>query len=281
MTTYQMPVRCPACRHGNPPDSRFCRACGFPVAGATVTSRPGEGTRVEHRDQRRQASPGAARTKSAPAQRRWLPVVAIVVLLAIAGGTAAVMIAARPRGSHNETTDARKAAWPAPKLANGRPQAASPTPSPTASSTATSAPYNEGAYLASPPTGWPIVENAKQMPGYVESKWHSPSDSHELVKVDVSPASGLSPAASAAPIHADLLREPGYKEVKFAPDSLRQVPSSLEWVFEVPGSERIDWFFSDCGHDFAVLGAAGPREFASLLPTFRSFAESVRGACNS
>jgi hypothetical protein len=141
------------------------------------------------------------------------------------------------------------------------------------------APYDEGGFTASPPSGWLIVEDAQQMPGYVESKWHSPGNPNDLVKVDISPATGLPPAQAAAQVHADLLREQGYHQVTFGPGSLTQHAPSVEWIFTLPGSERVDWFFSQCGHDFAVLGSTAPGSFNQLLSSFTSFAESVQATC--
>jgi hypothetical protein len=203
--------------------------------------------------------------------------------IAVAATAAAIVVV---RSNHDKSSSPRQVA------ATASTGSASPTTTPSAaSSTSTTAtnsastadsstvPYNEGDFTASPPAGWVIVEDGQQMQGYVESKWHNPGNPSELVKVDRSPTSGLPSAQAAAQVQADLLREPGYQEISFGPGSLTQNTPSTEWTFNLPGSERVDWFFSECGHDFAVLGSTAPEAFGQMLPTFTSFAESVQATC--
>lgn len=272
----QVVALCPQCHHANPADSRFCRACGLPVRPDSAIPGADEPTRVDRRDRSRSPALAGSRAQPRPTARRWgAGVAALIVLLAVAGAIAAVIVIAssRHRAPHAKIASTERAASSPTKVgATKGKQAAAPV---------SRGSYDEGDYTAAPPSGWLIVEDAEQMPGYLESKWQSRSNPHQLVKVDMSPASGLAPAQAAAQVHADLLRERGYQEVEFGPGSLTQVSPSLEWIFKLPGSERVDWFFSECRHDFAVLGAARPGAFKALLRTFTSFADSVLGTCDS
>ncbi len=208
--------------------------------------------------------------------RSWRPAAAAIgALLTVAivtGGVIAAVNSSSGSSSHDRTVAAA-------------PPAASQTAPTTTTTTVTppSAPapsYKEGNFVASPPAGWTNVEDGQRKSTYVESKWHSPSDPNEFLLVDMSPASGLPPQRAAAPVRAALQKQAGYHEASFGPGDLTEA-SSIEWVFEISGSERMDYFFSQCGHDFAVLGSTAPARFNQMAPTFTQFADSVNGTCNA
>jgi hypothetical protein len=51
------------------------------------------------------------------------------------------------------------------------------------------------------------------------------------------------------------------------------------WIFEVEGSERIDYFFETCSNTVAVLGSATPSRFDVIRSTFREVANSFTSVC--
>ncbi|HEY3758489.1 MAG TPA: hypothetical protein VGL37_01915 [Solirubrobacteraceae bacterium] len=131
---------------------------------------------------------------------------------------------------------------------------------------------------ASIPTGWKIQESESQKPGYVESKWTDPHDTAAYLLIDESPATHLTPAEDAAPVHADTERTRGYREVYYGTGDLASVDSWM-WIFELPAAERIDYFFERCSDTFGVLGSASPEDFRQLRPALRAFAQSVHSVC--
>lgn len=150
--------------------------------------------------------------------------------------------------------------------ASGGPPGSGPTKSPTAGRSTTLA--------ATAPAGFSQVEHAAGHGHYVESRWQ---DANEYALVDMSPRSGLPPQQAAAGVIDTTSRQPGYHLVSFTPGHLTHSPSA-EWIFELPGTERVDFFFSACGHDFGVLGVTTPARFAARLPEFTAMANSVK-AC--
>ena len=228
-----------------------------------------------------QSVPQPAGQSGAPPTRRHrlagtIAVAAVAALLLAGGAAAAIVLSA------GGSTARRAGISPPAKAPQQTPQPqqspAQPSPAPGKTGAAATPPYNEGDFTATPPSGWQLNEDGQQMQGYVESKWRDPANPDNLVKVDMSPPSGLPPDQAAASVRAQVQPERGYQEVSFGPGSLANA-TSTEWIFQVPGSERVDWFFTLCGHDFAVLGSTSPSNFSQLMPTFQSFASSVQGTC--
>ena len=166
---------------------------------------------------------------------------------------------------------------------------ASTTPSTTAQTTSTTSTTSPGGgsatstysgtdFTAQIPAGWQIQENGAPEEGFIESKWRSPSNHSDFVLVDVSPQTARTPEQQGAPVRKDLSRLSSYTEVFWGPGNLPG-EASWEWTFKASGDERVDYFFSACGNDIAVLGSSGVSRFTELVPTFTSFAGSVRGAC--
>jgi hypothetical protein len=129
-----------------------------------------------------------------------------------------------------------------------------------------------GAFTATPPAGFVAVEHAVSHGRYVESRWQAGA---EYALVDMSPRSGLSPEQAAAGVVRTTSAQPGYQQIAFGPGRLTRGPSAV-WIFRLPGTERVDFFFSACGHDFGVLGVTTPGRFNDRLPDFAALANSVR-----
>lgn len=140
--------------------------------------------------------------------------------------------------------------------------------------------YEGAGYTAEIPAGWHTIENDTAKPGYNESKWQKPGEHAAYLLIDSGTRNiaSLSPAEEAAPVHQDLERLEGYEELAYTTGELAGMPAQ-EWVFKIPGSERVDYFFQECEHGYAVLGSAPPSEFTALEATFRAVAESVDAAC--
>jgi hypothetical protein len=125
------------------------------------------------------------------------------------------------------------------------------------------------------PSGWATVEDEAHKPGYVESKWRDPTSPGDTILIDTSPSTPDTLEQDAAPVHAALTKESGYREIFYGPGDLTGV-QSWKWVFRVEGDQRVDYFFNHCASGYAVLGSAPPSHFARLEATFNAVTRSVR-----
>lgn len=155
----------------------------------------------------------------------------------------------------------------------------------TASATITTAvsgplvPYDAADYSADIPAGWSRVETEARRPSETESRWQAPGEKKEYLLVDTHKRTHLTPEQDAQPVHADLERAAGYREIYYGPGDLSGIVSWM-WVFDAEGSERIDYFFETCRKTMAVLGSAEPDHFDQSRPTFRAVAQSVHARCS-
>jgi hypothetical protein len=128
---------------------------------------------------------------------------------------------------------------------------------PTRSIGLTSAAY-AGAYMtALIPVDWRIQESEVQKSGYIESKWINPTGTAYIL-IDESPATHLTPEQDAAAVHAASERSNGYRTISYGPGDLDGVKSWM-WVFELPATELIDYFFERCTDTFGGAGSDQPR----------------------
>jgi hypothetical protein len=141
-------------------------------------------------------------------------------------------------------------------------------------------PYQGPGYTARIPTGWATESDAADHGSYVESVFRDPTDPNSSITIDLTPNVTESPAASAAQVHSDTAKTPGYSELDFEPTTIRD-RDAFEWSFKVSGDRRVDFFFNDCGNGLALLGSAPPGVYPSVKPVFQAVVESVQGDCAS
>jgi hypothetical protein len=139
-------------------------------------------------------------------------------------------------------------------------------------------PYVAADYSAEIPAGWHQVEDEVLRPSETESRWHAPGSENDYLLIDSHPPTHLIPEEDAAPVHADLEKAPSYREIYYGPGDLTGITSWM-WVFNVEGSERIDYFFETCRKTMAVLGSTEQGHFDQSRPIFRAVAQSVRAHC--
>ncbi len=273
--------RCVSCDSPFQEGARFCRNCGSPVAGPN----PSDRQQASHQP----TVPLATARSGFERFRRSIPTSTVFICVAaIALLGAGVVIALAAGSSSGKHADAVFGpATTAVSTGAGVESVEPSTETPTTETGVGSAEGREETGLeayAGPgynlrfPSGWESVEDGVQKEGYEESRWRNPVNRGDFALIDNSPGSGESPEAVAAPVHHTLEREHGYEEVSYEATQLGETPA-WEWVFRLPGSERVDYFFERCGTGFAVLGSSAPARFAALEPTFRAMAESVRGSC--
>lgn len=138
--------------------------------------------------------------------------------------------------------------------------------------------YQARGFTAQIPRGWRIEENEVDKSGEKESAWRNDANSGDSLLIDLSPATSLTLQEDATVVHEAVAHEPDFRELYYGKGDMQGVVSWM-WIFEVPGSERIDYFFNRCSTGFAVLGSTAPERFAKLAPRFRSVAESVHAVC--
>lgn len=229
--------------------------------------------------------------RGAPKTRQALVIAGLALLVAVAAAGVAFGLLARsnttsPNADHGQSSRLPSSGFVASTQTSST--AAAKKLTTTSTSTAGSAAqeavesenYEGPGYSAAVPVGWSTVEDAKRKPGYTESKWQNASEPADYALIDTSgpQGNGLTPAEEAAPVHRDLEHESGYEELAYSPIQLNGTPAQ-EWVFRVPGSERVDYFFQRCDIGFAVLGSAPAAQFQQWAATFRALASSVKGSC--
>jgi hypothetical protein len=230
-----------------------------------------------------------AQSPPAPHRRAWVAaaagagvlfIIAVVLVLALSssGGNgvhaATVVAVTTTTPSVPSSSTSSTATNPSPPS----PSASSSTDSPTQLAGLRLVPYDGARITASVPTGWVIDENEVQKPSEVESKWSNPADAADYLLIDEHPATHLTPEQDAAPVHASTEQTSGYHEIYYGAGDLRGIDSWM-WVFELPKTERIDYFFEKCSNTFGVLGATTLNRFDQLRPTFRDVAQSVQSTC--
>ncbi|MFN8632148.1 MAG: hypothetical protein U0838_18060, partial [Chloroflexota bacterium] len=155
----------------------------------------------------------------------------------------------------------------------------------TTSTTTAAAPPDEfesfsgNLYTAEVPRGWTPESVEEPNSGRYTSQWRDPDDSNTSVLIDSQPSDdGASAIEAADSVRAQTSQTAGYREVSFGPTTLNGVEAA-EWVFELPGDKRVDYFTVGCGAGFAILGSTSPARFDGMEPTFRHVAESVTPIC--
>lgn len=129
------------------------------------------------------------------------------------------------------------------------------------------------------PSGWVQDVDERQIGQEAESKWSNPSNSSEYVLLDVHTPTHMTMHEGAEPVHEQLTKQTGYTQIYYGPGDLNRHPESWMWIFEVEGSERIDYFFETCSNTIGVLGSATPSRFGELRGTFGEVANSFRSSC--
>ncbi len=135
-------------------------------------------------------------------------------------------------------------------------------------------------YSAEVPSGWNAESIDEPESGTrLVSQWRNPDDDNTSVLIDSSdPGPDAAPIDSAATVRAQTSQGDGYSEISFGETTINGQPAA-EWVFDIEGDRRVDYFFNSCGVGFAVLGSTSPADFATWEPTFRRVAESVTPYC--
>jgi hypothetical protein len=140
--------------------------------------------------------------------------------------------------------------------------------------------YDASLYSARVPASWPIENNEEQHKSYLESQWRNSTDANTSVLIDASEGEGLGASAKAESVRAQTRAAGDYDEVSFAPTSVSG-HDAYKWVFRTAGDQRVDYFFSECGVGFAVLGSTSPETFSTHESTFSRVAESVTANCDA
>jgi hypothetical protein len=200
--------------------------------------------------------------------RRWGLLFVLIVGVAGCGGaqravtTTVVQTVPPPPPTTSSTSSRPKPPPPTPQL---------PPPQSYVS-------YSALDYTLDRPAGWITIEDQRAAHSYLESKWRDPADSKTSVLIDSQPSPGLSAQLDAESVRAQTSSTPGYQEISFEPASIGG-NDAWRWVFNVSGTERVDYFINACGHSFAILGTTTPQRFDQLAGAFQHIADSVQPNC--
>lgn len=196
---------------------------------------------------------------------RWVVLVALAAGIAACGGarqpvtTTVVQTVTRPPSTtSSSTTTTSTTTQPPPPQSYG--------------------PYSAPEYTLEVPAGWTTVEDQTKTSGYVESKWRDPASPKTSILVDSQPSPGLSAEEDATSVRAQTSSTPGYQGISFEPASIAG-NDGWKWVFEISGTERVDYFLNVCGTSFAILGSTTPQRFDLLAGAFEHVANSVQPSC--
>jgi hypothetical protein len=140
--------------------------------------------------------------------------------------------------------------------------------------------FNGQAFSVQYPDGWVVQGAEAAKPWGTDTTIVSPTNAHELLRVDVTPnTTDPTPAAAAQPVIAALSKEPGYKQIDLTPGTFQGYQAE-HWEFEVRESgvllHKEDEFFLDAsGNSVAVLTQAPAKDYASLTSTFAALRQSL------
>ncbi len=286
-----MTASCHSCGATLRHDARFCKHCGAPRAGDSSTPAPypqAEATAAPALAGFAPQSPPPDAQRSQP----WLAIAAAAIaFVLVAGAIVAAVLTSMDKGVIHGATILTVTA---PRAASSSSLSAGGSEAHHASTLRTAAghlaatqtgplglvPYRGAEISAEIPAGWTTLESEAHKTGYIESKWSNPADSNDTVLIDTSPATSETLEQDAAPVHDDLLRASGYREITYGPGDLAGVASWI-WVFRISGDQRVDYFFNRCASGYAVLGSTAPSRFERLRATFRAVAQSVQPANSS
>lgn len=263
---------CPACGMANPHDRKFCTSCG------AVLAAPPPKTRVR-------ASGKAGGRAGWPLVAG---IIAGVILVGAGGGYIASTLVNDNSGSTGQTQSGRgpgadDGAGDSTGTADPPSTAPSPEPPPQPATLPLKTVFTND-LIVEIPRGWyrdTVDERNETDSGEprITNIWRDPADPDSSLLIDTSPASGIPVMDSAASVRAATSQRSDYREIAFREIYLANRVTA-QWIFDLSEDRRVDYFFEECGQGFAVLGVAPDSRFASLAPTFRRIAASVRSYCD-
>jgi hypothetical protein len=224
-------------------------------------------------------------------QRAWLVPAALVVVAGVAAiaGFGLSRIGGSPGESQSSLKAAPSQQAPATLAPAVDPEPSDPPadesvpPSRALSSNLPLAPVSAAAFDAEVPRDWYWKTQDEQVTSIrTMNVWEDPVDPLIDIQIDNQAATGVSPLDSAYSVSANGPNIEGYNPVSLASISLGGRPAA-QWTFDAVEEgttlRKIDIFFTSCGTDFALIGAAPRPEFFSYRRTFLRVASSVAGRC--
>ena len=251
---------CPGC--GKPTDgSKFCTGCGRDLGSdvAQSTHTPTSTASAEVGS----SAPGPAAQATGPVgqapvphTRRWLPVgIGAAIVLALAGITAAVLVAVGGSGSVKTT-----AAPNTSQLVKRRADAIA--------NSSLYIPFETPQLVAVVPAGWQITK-----PGTWVEKTTAASVS--IAARHGGPSAG----GRARATKAQLAARPGFKADFFGRTRLPGGRSAWRLNYTTSQARGVDYFIDSCGTGLGLSASAAPASFPRMQPRFSVIAESLAAKC--
>jgi hypothetical protein len=170
------------------------------------------------------------------------------------------------------TSSSQQAAAPPP------PPALPPPPPTTAPPTGVTT-YSGNSFSVSYPSDWQMDTAEVNKGSYTDTTITDPANDRLLLRVDVNPTAPGSVDSNAAPVVADLRRQPGYEQLSYRHTTYLGYPA-VYWEFLVTENgvrlHKVDIFFVDqYGQGFGVLAQAPVALWNTWVPTFTTFFNSL------
>jgi serine/threonine protein kinase len=155
----------------------------------------------------------------------------------------------------------------------GRGTTAPPTSPPTGGSLR---PYSAATYAAQVPAGWTMTKDYELQAGTPARYVTEFAKGDRDILIDTTPGDSSGNLRSATEgLAAKSRGKPGYREIELADTTVGGQPA-FRWVFESGGVKKIDIFFFNGEHGYAVLAAGPPSDFAATQDLAERVADSVR-----
>jgi hypothetical protein len=129
------------------------------------------------------------------------------------------------------------------------------------------------------PTGWQIVDSEKNLGGYLDTTIENSTDTHVLLRVDMTPHASASVTAHAQALESALAAQPGYHRLQWHATT---IDGHSGWYWEFTDTEagvafrKTDVFFNDStGNSFAILFQAPASEWAAYAPLFTTLNQTL------
>jgi hypothetical protein len=199
---------------------------------------------------------------------------AAVLVAALAAG---ILLRDSARSPPTPTPTPAQAAKPQRPARSVSSNAPAPAPSPALRPHA-HALVRTSTFTLMPPRGWVRDAREKDHGSYVESRWHPAGTPAAFLLIDHTAGFRGTAVEGARSVRRMTRENADYRELGFARAALSGT-DAWRWEFALGDVRKVDWFLTDCGTGYALLGAAPADRWDEFKQSFIDAARSLKPQC--